>query len=114
MKKPHLSQFSKQLRKNQTPWESKLWYYLRGSRFKRCKFKRQVTIGNFIADFSCFDKKIIIELDGSQHFEESVKIKDLEKEKYFKLCGYKILRFSNLDIDNNLDGVLEEIRRTVE
>ena len=65
----HLVSMSKKLRSDQTPWENKLWYFLRGNRFKELKFKRQVVIEKFIVDFCCKEKKIIIELDGGQQKE---------------------------------------------
>ncbi len=77
------------------------------------KFKRQLVIDKYIYDFSCFKKKLIIELDGSQHAEENIQMKDREKENFVKSLGYRTLRFSNYDIQNNLDAVLESIRITL-
>ncbi|MBI3232284.1 MAG: endonuclease domain-containing protein [Candidatus Doudnabacteria bacterium] len=101
---------SRQLRKDRTPWEKKLWMYLKASKFYNYKFKRQVVIGFFIYDFSCFEKKLIIELDGSQHMEGEVKLIDAKKEEFAKGLGYKVFRFNNNDIQNNIEGVLETIR----
>lgn len=101
---------SRRLRKNQTPWEKKLWMYLKGSQFFGCKFKRQVVIGDYIVDFSCFKNKLIVELDGSEHAEDIARAKDEIRNIFFKNKGYKILRFWNNEIDNNLEGVLETIR----
>ena len=105
-RKKALLKFSKLLRRTQTPWESKLWYYLRAGKFKELKFKRQVLIGNYIVDFCCNEKKLIIEIDGSQHqFLEKDKLRD----QFFIKLGYKVLRFWNNDLDNNLEGVLKKI-----
>lgn len=104
---------AKQMRFNQTPHEHILWEVLRAKRFENLKFKRQVLIGNYIADFVCEDKKIIIELDGSQH-NTDVKISyDNVRTKYFNACGYKVLRFWNNDIDGNIEGVCEVIKNNI-
>ena len=100
---------SKSLRKKQTPWEAKLWKYLRGKKVWDVKFKRQVPIGNYIVDFCSQRKKLIIELDGGHHVKNFNKILDREREIYLKAKGYTIIRFWNNQIDNNIEGVLEKI-----
>lgn len=70
-------------------------------------------IGEYIVDFCCNEKKLIIELDGGQHNESDNLAKDEMRDNYFRYYGYKVLRFWNNDIDNNLEGVLEVIRKTV-
>jgi len=102
---------SKTLRKEQTPWEAKLWYLLRGNRLNGLKFKRQVPIGKFIADFCCDEKALIIELDGGQHNETRALEADIERSEFLKSEGYTVLRFWNNELDSNIDGVLEAIRR---
>ncbi len=77
------------------------------------KFKRQVPIGVYIADFVCKDKKLIIELDGSGHLETAQQEHDINRDSYLKSQGYEILRFYNNDIENNLEGVLEVIRQKI-
>src|SRR5437764_782994 len=84
--------------------------YLKGRKFLGLKFKRQVVIGPYIYDFSCFEKKLIIELDGSQHKLPEEELKDNKKQAFAEESGYKILRFNNNDLDSNLVGVLEVIR----
>ena len=101
--------YSRQLRRDQTPWEKKLWMYLKGKNFYGFKFRRQVVVGSYIYDFLCFDKKLIIELDGGQHVEKEIIKKDKSKQKYAEDLGYKLLRFYNNDVHNNLQGVLETI-----
>ena len=72
--------YAKELRKNMTEFEQKLWYYLRAKRFLGLKFKRQVPIGNYIVDFFCKEARLIIELDGSGHIQEN-KIKyDIKRD----------------------------------
>ncbi len=102
---------AKKLRTAQTPWETKLWYYLRGNRFYGFKFKRQVPIGPYIADFCCNEKKLIIELDGGQHSEMIEKQKDADKQTYLEKNGYAVLHFWNNDVDSNIAGVLEVIKQ---
>ena len=102
---------SQQLRKDQTPWEHKLWQYLRAGRFYDLKFKRQVQVGKHIFDFSCREKMVLIEADGGQHSYENISAYDKDKQKYGEKEGYTVLRFWNNDIDNNIEGVLESIKR---
>ncbi len=104
---------AKNLRSNMTIFERKLWTQLRAKRFMNIKFKRQVPIGVYIADFVCKDKKLIIELDGSGHLETAQQEHDINRDSYLKSQGYEILRFYNNDIENNLEGVLEVIRQKI-
>ena len=105
---------SKKLRHKQTPWEAKLWKYLRAKRVWQHKFKRQVPIGNFIVDFCCQKQKLIIELDGGQHSVIPNKLSDLEREKYLKAKQYTILRFWNNQIDDEIESVLATIDKYLE
>lgn len=100
---------AKRLRKEHTPWETKLWAYLRAGKFSNKKFKRQVIIGDYIVDFCCYEKKLIIELDGSQHLSVNAVKRDSIRDMFLVRRGYKVLRFYNNDIDTNLNGVLEVI-----
>ena len=102
---------SRNLRKNQTPWEAKLWQHFRAGRFYGLKFKRQLQVGSYIFDFSCREKMLLIELDGGQHSERNISEKDRQKQIYAESQGYKVLRFWNNDLDNNLEGILETIRK---
>ena len=70
------------------------------------------TIGNYIVDFICFSKKIVIELDGGQHDLKKIKQKDKKRDRWLKNQGFKVLRFWNSEIFENLDGVLEMIWET--
>ena len=106
---PELLAISRTLRKNQTPWEEKLWQYLRAGRLG-VKFKRQVRIGNYIVDFYCAGVKLIIELDGGHHNENLTSLRDQKKEEYLKAEGYRILRFWNNELNQNLEGSLEVIK----
>ncbi len=102
----YLHNARKDLRNNITPQELLLWYRLKNKALGY-KFRRQHSIGNFIADFYCYEKKLVIELDGSQHLD-NVEY-DKERTEYFESLNIKVLRFWNNDIDNNLNGVLMKI-----
>ena len=104
--------FAKNLRKNMTECEQKLWYYLRGKRFLGYKFKRQVPIDKYIVDFLCTDTNLIIELDGSQHLNDR-KQYDVERDNYLKQKGYRIIRILDNEL-KNIDNVLEYIRQNID
>ena len=108
---PYLTN-SRQLRKLQTPWEAKLWRRLRAGRFYGLKFKRQVQVGFYIFDLCCREKLLLIELDGGQHSQQEISDEDRKKENYAIKEGYTVLRFWNNDVDANIEGVLETIKRT--
>jgi very-short-patch-repair endonuclease len=95
------------LRKNMTKYENHLWYDF--LRTYPVRFRRQEIIGNFIADFYCNKAKLVIELDGSQHYEED-KIKyDRQRTKYLNTLGIEVLRFTNLDISKKFRNVCNYI-----
>ncbi len=98
---------AKELRKNSTPQENHLWYdFLRTYTFK---FQRQKVIGNYIVDFYCDKAKIVIEIDGSQHYEDLSKEYDAERTRALEQIGLKVLRFSNYDINVSFYEVCERI-----
>lgn len=104
-----MRQRAKELRKNLTAAEDILWFYLRAKRFLGFKFKRQVPIGRYIADFVCFEQKLIIELDGSQHLQAKSIKDDLKRDEFFEVQNFKVLRFYNDEIYKNLEKVLETV-----
>ena len=99
------------LRKNQTDVERILWRHLRNRRILNCKFRRQFPIDPYIVDFVCLELKMVIELDGSQHFV-SVEY-DKERTSYLELREFKVIRFWNNDVLTNIEGVLEKIRLVI-
>jgi very-short-patch-repair endonuclease len=105
-----LVKFAKNLRQSQTDCEIKLWYHLRGRRFENLKIRRQYPIGSYIADFICVEKMLLIELDGGQHADSK---KDVVRDNYLKSKGYITLRFWNSDVIENINGVLETIRTSI-
>ena len=99
-----------------TDAEKRLWRHLRGKQLEGFKFRRQEPIGNYVADFVCYEKRIIVEVDGSQHCSE----KDHERDKWFEgqgfvvsaqPNGFKVLRFWNNEVLKNTQGVWEVIRK---
>ncbi|MBQ3503236.1 MAG: endonuclease domain-containing protein [Oscillospiraceae bacterium] len=99
------------LRRNMTKEERRLWYeYLHNY---PCRFRRQVTVGNYILDFYCAAAKLAVELDGSQHYEPTEQWYDERRTAYLNSMGICVLRFSNLDVMNNLRGVCQQIDMTV-
>lgn len=97
------------LRKNMTEFEHKLWYYIRAKRFMGLKFKRQVPIGNYIVDFICKEKMLILELDGSGHMDNKQIEHDKIRDEYLTNLGYKVIRIYNNEL-SNMENVLEYIR----
>jgi very-short-patch-repair endonuclease len=104
-----LKEYSRKLRKNMTDVENLLWWKIRNKQLKGYQFYRQKIMGNYIVDFYCPKAKIVVELDGGQHYTEEGKLKDLQRDKYMKDIGLKVLRFSDTDILDNLSGVVEKI-----
>ncbi|MCB0119709.1 MAG: endonuclease domain-containing protein [Anaerolineales bacterium] len=100
-----------ELRKELTPAEAKLWAYLRNDQLG-VSFRRQHAIGNYIPDFVCIEKKLIIELDGSQHLEQEEY--DKERTQYLESQGYKVIRFWNNEVTNNIEGVILVIMNALE
>ena len=100
--------YRRKLRKDSTPQEIILWSRLRRNQLGY-KFRRQHSIGKYIVDFYCSEKNLIIEVDGGQHDEESVRKYDKERSKYLEKLGFRVLRFWDRDINLNLEGVIGEI-----
>ena len=103
--------FSRQLRRRSTDAERRLWYHLRGRRFAECKFRRQVLLGKYIADFASHEKRLVIELDGGQHFADPRK--DVVRDAWLRGQGYDVLRFPDNAVFKELEGVLETVWRAV-
>jgi very-short-patch-repair endonuclease len=99
------------LRKNQTDVERLLWKHLRNRQLHNHKFRRQLPIEPYIADFVCLELKLIIELDGGQHADQIAY--DEQRRIALEQRGFKVLRFWNNEVIENLSGVLEAIRLVV-
>ena len=100
-------QTRRKLRKLATPQEIILWSRLRNNQLGY-KFRRQHSIGKYIIDFYCPKKRLIVEIDGSQHLETQHDY-DIERDKYLESLGFEVLRFWDNDVNNNLEGVLLKI-----
>ena len=106
-----LTSLSKALRRNMTPEEKHLWYdFLRKMPFR---FRRQEIIGNYIADFYCHRAKVVVELDGMQHYTAEGLAADQMRTDYMETVGIFVLRFTNAQIQENFRGVCAEIERVV-
>src|SRR5215218_8616345 len=101
------------LRKNSTDAERLLWAALRGHRLNGASFRRQVPIKNFIADFVCHAARLVVELDGGQHFSDDAERADASRSAVIEAQGFRVLRFSNHDVMTNRAGVLETIATAV-
>ncbi len=108
---PKLTSNAQALRKNMTKEERRLWYDF----FKTCGIhaNRQKTLGPYIVDFYIAKAKLVIELDGSQHYEESGRNADSERDAFLREQGLTVLRYSNADVNRNFSGVCEDIRRHI-
>jgi len=101
------------LRQNSPITESILWSKIRNRQLNGLKFRRQYSIGRFIVDFYCPEKKLAIEIDGDSHYNDGAKECDREREEYIQNFGVRFLRFTNKDITGNINGVVEAIAKIV-
>ncbi|MGK7344466.1 MAG: endonuclease domain-containing protein [Candidatus Nitrospinota bacterium M3_3B_026] len=104
-----LKKFARDLRKEPTEAERRLWRRLRMKQMDGVKFRRQHPIGKYIVDFICLEKRLIVEIDGGQHGKERGREDDKIRDEWFSLRGYKVLRFWNNEVMKNTEGVLETI-----
>ncbi len=102
-----LTGIARRLRKDFTDTEAHLWRYLRNRQMEGFKFRRQQPVGSYVVDFVNLEKKVVIELDGRQH---ALHAKDMIRDEWLRAEGYKVLRFWDNQVFNNLEGVLETIR----
>jgi very-short-patch-repair endonuclease len=105
---------ARKLRRESTDAERLIWKYLKSKKLSGFKFRRQEPIGKYIADFVCFENKIIIEIDGSQHNMPVNRMNDEERTRWLKGRGFRVLRFWNSEVLKNMDGVWETILRHCE
>ena len=102
---------SEQLRHTSTPTEQMLWQALRGGKLEGGKFRRQHAVGKFILDFYCAEHKIVPELDGAQHEQQAER--DAERTAHLNAYGYRVLRFTNKAVYDDLPAVLQTIRAAI-
>ncbi len=101
---------AKQLRRTMTPAETLLWRYLKANRIDGLGFRRQVPLGNYIADFACMSARLIVELDGQSHDFDAQQKADERRDAFFVAEGFRVVRFGNQDVMSNLEGAVEAIR----
>ena len=98
--------FARVLRRDATEAERIMWRLLRDRRLGGVKFRRQVPIGPFIADFASIEHRLVVELDGGQHADSKI---DVRRDRFLKADGWRVVRFWNNDVMGNREGVLETI-----
>jgi very-short-patch-repair endonuclease len=99
---------AKELRRNKTPEEERLWSRLRNHQLDGIGFRQQHAVGDTIVDFCAPRKKLVIELDGSQHLESMES--DTKRTAFLESKGYKVIRFFNHEVNENIDDVMQKIR----
>ncbi|MCP4604714.1 MAG: endonuclease domain-containing protein [Proteobacteria bacterium] len=109
-----LKDHSRRLRSSMTEAETALWARLRRKQLLGLQFNRQKPLGRFIVDFYCPSANLVIELDGSQHYTQEGKVSDGLRDEELRKMGLFIMRLSNLDVLNNMDGVITMIYRYLE
>ncbi len=106
----YLKDVRKELRNNATPAEAALWSYLKNKKLAGRKFSRQHSIENYVVDFYCSSEKFIIELDGEIHQQAMNVANDADRDARLHELGYKVLRFENKEVLNNINIVLSKIQ----
>ena len=106
---PKLKPFARTLRSNQTDAEQKLWSHVRRKQLLDVQFYRQKPMGEFIVDFYAPAAKLVIELDGSQHLEPTQQAYDQQRSAFLQQQGLRVLRFSNLDVLQQIESVMTAI-----
>jgi very-short-patch-repair endonuclease len=104
-----LTPIARSLRRNATSAERRLWQGLRREQIAGFRFRRQVILSGFVADFACFEARLVIEVDGATHGTDEEIVRDAARSTALAAHGYDVLRFTNDDVFNNLDGVLETV-----
>ncbi len=111
MRERRLTNYAKAMRSQQSEPEIRLWLALRARRFGNVKFRRQKVIGPYIADFASREPMLVVEVDGDSHAgRESY---DAERSTYLGKQGYRVLRFANSDVMNNMEGVLAVVEQAI-
>ena len=110
---PKLKPYARRLRGDMTDAEQRLWFSLRRKQVGCVQFYRQKPIGQFIVDFHCPKAALVVEVDGSQHFEPEHRHRDQQRDAYLKRLGLQVLRFDDRQVLQELDAVLEVIYRAV-
>ena len=110
---PKMRVRARTLRHEQTKAERIIWYAVRAHRLDGVSFRRQVPIGPYIVDFLSYAARLIVEIDGGQHFANAQQVRDNRRDTYLRSKGYRVLRFTNLEVISNRDGVVSTIAAAV-
>ena len=105
--------FTKRLRAEATLVEQRLWFQLRDRRFEGLKFRRQFPVGPYTVDFICLDRRLVIEVDGSQHNQPEGRRHDETRTAYLNRAGFRVIRVWNNDVLGRMDAVLTFIRQSL-
>ena len=97
------------MRHQSVPAEQKLWFFLRDRKLGGFKFRRQVPIDRYVADFYCAECRLVVEADGDSHFEPGSETRDAERTQYLCQKGYGVIRYTNVEVFESFDGVLESL-----
>ena len=108
-----LKEFAIQNRNNPTEAERALWAFLKGG-WAGCHFRRQHVLLDYIPDFVCLSKQLVIEIDGGYHLEGEQPMRDAERSEELARLGFKVIRFTNEEVIGNISGVLQTIKNTIE
>ena len=108
--KPSTLEKRRYLRNNMTEPEMKLWQYIKNKQLG-VKFRRQHSIGEYIADFYCTKLKLVIEIDGESHFDDEAIEYDIIRTNFFKNLGIEVIRFNNDEVMTNIEGVFDVISK---
>ena len=111
MNKHVLTPYAQKLRREMTKEERHLWYDFLAA--LPIRFRRQKVLGRYIVDFYCADARLVIELDGGQHYEDAAQRRDAVRDLWMKRQGLTVLRYSNADIEENFEGVCADIIRYI-
>lgn len=109
----NLTHLARRLRKESTDAEKLLWRYLRRKSLFGLKFRRQEQIGDYIVDFVCYERKLIIELDGGHHNQDETKENDKKRQSWLETQNFKVIRFWNSEVLKNINGVLQVIKTKI-
>ncbi len=104
----------RELRKNMPEPEKRLWYHLRSRQIGGFKFRRQHGVGPYIVDFYCPERRFVVEVDGDSHAEEKQIKKDVRRTKYLNSLGVVVVRYTNKEVMQDLEGVLIDIKNKLE
>ena len=106
-------EFAREMRNQPTQAEKRLWWLLQAEKLG-VEFRRQAAIGPYIVDFICFSHRLIVELDGPQHADASAVAHDVRRDQWIESRGFRVIRFRNLELDEDVRGVVERIKKALE